>query len=325
MEERIIDDEYGRGIRLKKTKDGYVDVTDELAEETPETEEAEYEEEVAFEFPMMDTDEDDEDLVGLSPEEAMALRQQKLEAVARRKEEYERTCKEGEDLLASGSFHAAELKYEKALSLDEEATEASVGYWRAKTSDFAEPDVLIKEYVEAGIESLEYDLGYAAADSIKRKYHSVFEKRRAELEAEEKPLEESVEAKQEKRRGYLKDRVKNAGLVFGVSAVPMLVSLILTIVFGLKNFSTPDSRYIIPTAICGGVFAVFLIVFLVLTNRFINACRMYRVNERLSSTEEGQRLQEIREYKELYERLLEIPEENVEETAEEAEAERTEE
>ena len=25
MEERIIDDEYGRGIRLKKTKDGYVD------------------------------------------------------------------------------------------------------------------------------------------------------------------------------------------------------------------------------------------------------------------------------------------------------------
>ena len=34
MEERIIDDEYGRGVRLKKTKDGYVDVTDELAENT---------------------------------------------------------------------------------------------------------------------------------------------------------------------------------------------------------------------------------------------------------------------------------------------------
>ena len=32
MEERMIDDEYGRGVRLKKTKDGYVDVTDELAE-----------------------------------------------------------------------------------------------------------------------------------------------------------------------------------------------------------------------------------------------------------------------------------------------------
>ena len=32
MEERIIDDEYGRGVRLKKTKDGYVDVTDELTD-----------------------------------------------------------------------------------------------------------------------------------------------------------------------------------------------------------------------------------------------------------------------------------------------------
>ena len=33
MEERIIKDEYGRGIRLKKTENGFVDVTDELAED----------------------------------------------------------------------------------------------------------------------------------------------------------------------------------------------------------------------------------------------------------------------------------------------------
>ena len=40
MEERIIDDEYGRGVRLKKTKDGFVDVTDELADgENAEVEE----------------------------------------------------------------------------------------------------------------------------------------------------------------------------------------------------------------------------------------------------------------------------------------------
>ena len=72
MEERIIDDEYGRGIRLKKTKEGYVDVTDELAEGGEEYEDAE---EVAFEFPVLDTDEDDEDLVGLSPEEAARVRE----------------------------------------------------------------------------------------------------------------------------------------------------------------------------------------------------------------------------------------------------------
>ena len=74
MEERIIDDEYGRGIRLKKTKDGFVDVTDELAENGEYEEDGE---EIAFEFPVLETDEDDEDLVGLSPEEAAALRKRK--------------------------------------------------------------------------------------------------------------------------------------------------------------------------------------------------------------------------------------------------------
>ena len=59
MEERIIDDEYGRGIRLKKTADGYVDATDELVEEENDEQETD---EVAFEFPVFG-DEDDEDLV----------------------------------------------------------------------------------------------------------------------------------------------------------------------------------------------------------------------------------------------------------------------
>ena len=166
MEERIIDDEYARGIRLKKTKDGYIDATDELAEkerraaeeleadELNATAEEENEaageteetlvldgldesleetagEEVTFEFP--DLEEDDEDLVNLTPEEAIALRKQKEAEEAERKATYKRLCEEGEELLVSGSFKAAELKFEKALGYDEEAVEAAVGYWRKKS------------------------------------------------------------------------------------------------------------------------------------------------------------------------------------------------
>ena len=58
MEERIIDDEYGRGIRLRKTADGYMDVTDELAEKGEETEEANYDE-ISFEFPELDEDDEE--------------------------------------------------------------------------------------------------------------------------------------------------------------------------------------------------------------------------------------------------------------------------
>lgn len=195
MEERIIDDEYARGIRLKKTKDGYVDVTDELSEEAketpPETEEdsvlegeltesledpeAEPEEEVSFEFPELE--EDDEDLVNLTPEEAIALRKKKEAEEAARRAEYKRLCEEGEELLLSGSFKAAELKFEKALPLDEEAADAAVGYWRARTSDFSEPDILAEEYAETGYESLENDLGDGAVEKLKANYRGIFEKR----------------------------------------------------------------------------------------------------------------------------------------------------
>ncbi len=192
MEERIIDDEYARGIRLKKTKDGYVDVTDELSEEAketpPETEEdsvlegeltesledpeAEPEEEVSFEFPELE--EDDEDLVNLTPEEAIALRKKKEAEEAARRAEYKRLCEEGEELLLSGSFKAAELKFEKALPLDEEAADAAVGYWRARTSDFSEPDILAEEYAETGYESLENDLGDGAVEKLKANYRGIF-------------------------------------------------------------------------------------------------------------------------------------------------------
>ena len=88
MEERIIDDEYGRGVRLKKTKDGYVDVTDELTDgENPEMEDGE---EIAFEFPNLDgygEEQDDEDLVDLSPEEAERVRKEKAEALKGRQKD----------------------------------------------------------------------------------------------------------------------------------------------------------------------------------------------------------------------------------------------
>ena len=304
MEERIIDDEYGRGIRLKKTEDGYVDVTDELAEDT-ETEETDGEE-MAFEFPMLDTDEDDEDLVGLSPEEAMKLRAQKAEAAKLRREEYEAVCAQGEKFLEEGSFHAAEIEYEKALALDITAKEASVGYWRAKTENFAKPDVLVGEYADASIESLEYDLGVEAVDQIKKDYKEQLQKRYDELAEEEKPLAESVALAQERRREILSSRVKKRSIVFTAIFVPMLVALVFGIVCALKIFTPDGDKYVTLTAICGGIFFVFFLAFIVVTNKLINAFRMKAKNERLGETDDGARLVEIRDYMTIYACLLDI-------------------
>ncbi len=303
MEERIIDDEYGRGVRMKKTNDGYVDVTDELAQDN-DLQNDDVADEVAFEFPVLDTDEDDEDLVGLSPAEALALRKKKEEEEAARFAEYQRLCAEGDALLETGSFHAAELKFEKALALDKEAVDASVGYWRAKTNDFANPDVLVGEYAEASIESLEFDLGYKATDIIREKYRATFEKRFKELTEEEKPLAEEVETKQARRRQILKKRIKKSAIFAAVAALPTIVLLILTIVVGLKNFEVRGSEYVLPTIALGVGFFITFVAFLLLANKFINDMRMRKANDDLSATDAGAKLVQIRDYKEIYARLL---------------------
>ncbi len=306
MEERIIDDEYGRGIRLKKTEEGYVDVTDELAEEGKEEETAFEGEEMAFEFPVLDTDEDDEDLVGLSPEEAMKLRKQKAEAAKLRRAEYEEVCAEGDKLLADGDFQAAEAAFERALVLDITATEASVGYWKAKTENFANPDVLVGEYADASIESLEYDLGVEAVEQIKKEYKTELQKRYDELAEEEKPLAETVLSAQERRRGILSKRVTKRGIFFMAVLVPMLVAAVFSAICALRIFTPNGDKYVTLTAVCGGIFFLFFLAFIVATNKLINAFRMRAKNEDLEKTEDGARLVEIRDYMTIYKCLLDI-------------------
>lgn len=306
MEERIIDDEYGRGIRLKKTAEGYIDVTDELSEDDVEnvggTEEGE---EISFAFPVLgQNDEDDEDMVGLSPEEALALRKKKEEEALALKQEYEQLCQEGIELLETQSYKAAELKFEKALQKDKIATDASVGYWRAKTADFTDPDMLIEEYLEVGFENLEYDLGYEAVEIIKKEYRPSFEQRVADLTEQETPLAAEIGEKQENRRVILKERIKKSLTQFIVTALPMLITLILTILFATKIRSTPDGRFIWYTVGAGIAFIVAFCIFGTFANKLINDLRINRENENLASTVEGELLLEIREYKQLYQRFL---------------------
>jgi tetratricopeptide (TPR) repeat protein len=301
MEERIIDDEYGRGIRLKKTEDGFVDVTDELAARKA-GEEEQTADEVSFEFPVLE--EDDEDLATLTPEEAIALRKKKAEEAAKRKADYEKACQEGNNLLDNGEFLKAEQAFEKALQLDEVAHDASVGYWRAKTENFANPDALISEYANEGLESLEYDLGVDAADEIRTEYKEVFRARLAKLQEEEKPLAKIVEDKQKSRRELLSVRLRNSIILFAVVLLPTLTCMILTAVFGFKIPTTREDTYILPTIILGAVSFVLFLVLLFFTNKLLNAVRIYGKNERLQSSEEGKRLVIIRAYAKLYQKLL---------------------
>ena len=124
-----------------------------------------------------------------------------------------------------------------------------------------------------------------------------------------------MEEKQSARRVVLKARVKRSTIEFLTVLIPTAVFLVLTIVFGLSNFTTRENTFILPTILCGVGFLIFFIAFIVFTNKWINDLRMRAANEKLAATEDGARLVELREYKDLYLALLEGAEnEEVDET-----------
>lgn len=295
MEERIIKDEYGRGIRLKKTGDGFVDVTDELAEdkdvaqegETVETEE----EEVVFEFPEIT--EDDEELAALMPEQAEELKKKREEEKRKKQEEYDALVVQGEELLASGEFAQAEDAFEKAIPLVFEHTQAAVGFWKAKTENFRYPDKLPEYYVEFeddGYQELVYDAGQEAVDILKKEYRPVFEQRIQELKEEKKPMERSVLDGQDERREILEGRKKKNLIFFLATCIPSLILLVAGIVCLTKISTRPDQLFLFVALGLFGVFAIVFSVFIGAANKLINTNRIIRENEDLSSTEDGEKL-----------------------------------
>ena len=93
---------------------------------------------------------------------------------------------------------------------------------------------------------------------------------------------------------------------FALLLIPIWVILITRII--LKKYGD-SAKELISSVVCvfsafAVAFVVFFIVFGVMSNKLINVMRINRANEKLSSTEEGKKLIKVREYKELYERLL---------------------
>ena len=139
---------------------------------------------------------------------------------------------------------------------------------------------------------------------MKKEHKAAFQKRVKELSEEEAPLAQTVAEKQENRRVVLKERVKRSTIGFLAALVPAAAMLVLTIVFGLSNFTTRDDTFVLPTILSGAGFFIAFIAFIVLANKWINVLRMRAANEKLGSTADGAHLVEIREYKDLYLALL---------------------
>ena len=278
MEERIIDKDDPRKIRIKHTAEGD-DVVDPLAlgaeEEDLSDEEADY----IVELPEDAEEGYDEDLVGLTPSQLKARLEEK-----KRAERCGQLLAEAQTKLENSDFDNALYAISLIEEIDKECGRAYFLKFKALSSaftDFSRSDDL-----------------KAAADCV-NKFCTLEE--RAELlslcaplkikleDDEEKAAALHVENEQKKRerREVFAAQSKRALLWFSVTAFPFALFLVLAAAFGSVLFAYRDGRNVILTIVFAAAAVVFFVATLITGHRLWEARRKLALNEKNSSTKLG--------------------------------------
>lgn len=281
MEERIVDKDDERLIRIRRTKDGG-DAEDALADEGEE----EQTEDVVFEIP---DEEFDEDLVGLTPSQLQRELERRKKAEEAEKAEYEKLVSAADALAAEEKYAEAEPLYAQAACYSFADERTVTGLWTARTKNFTDfAPFYVAEYAEALSEADDKSKAF-----VREKAASLKEER-ARLAEEERALAPSVlEKQEERRRAFAENKkyyfVRALALVGG-----MLLCMIACAVSANYIVRTQSIAPVVCTAGFGGVSFILFVSALVFLRKWSLAQRLCRINEALSSTEDGAKLETLR-------------------------------
>ncbi|MBD5636462.1 MAG: hypothetical protein HDP28_01390 [Clostridia bacterium] len=296
MEERLIDKDDERLIRLKKKADE-VDAEDATL---PEGEEPPAEEEVLVTLPE-DEEEYDEDLVGLTPSELAREKARRQRAEEEARAECANLASLAEEELAGGAFDKAEAFFAQAASYGFEEERVAKGLWTARTKNFTTTEPFYNE---------EYAVEFSYCDDeskkfVREKVEKTLLKEREEIEKEEKELAPEVLAKQEERRQAFADNRKYYAVRLLAFLAVLALFAIATIVSSSYIVRTLSSVPVILTGVFGGLTLIAFVIALVFFLKFMGANKLCRRNEQLSSTEDGARLESLRNKLDCLKRILE--------------------
>lgn len=276
MEERIMDEDELRGI--KRRREG--DEGDETETDEPlyEISDESYPEDEAY----------DEDLVGLTPTQL----QEELERRERQRQEaHEKSMAlraQGEEASKNEDYESAVRLFEKALDVEyDEETETLL--WWARTEGLKSSDALFDVDIAEKFSAA----GAMSKKLVRDAFGEELANARAALSEEAEPLRVLVRAGQEKRRApFIANR--NYYLIrFLVSAVLMVlfaVGIGVSASYLLRTQSNLPTVLIIVFGVLTAFSAAFFIYF---SRKLLVAVRLCNANETLSSTEEGERLEEL--------------------------------
>ena len=297
MEERLVDKEDERLIRIKKKAEG-TDAEDALAEEGEEIEE-----EVLVSLPEEDAEDEeyDEDLVGLTATELKRelQRRKKLEDEARI--EYDKLVASAEEELQRGDCDKAATLLEQAACYPFADEKLGERLWTARTKNFTDtaPFYQMKYAEEFSAESDQ------TKRLVREQAGAALRKERAELEKEEAELAPQVLEKQATRRQAFAQNRKYYCLRLIVFAGLMVLFAIAAGISAAYIVRTLSNLPIIFTGIFGGLTLISFIVALVFFMKYSGANKLCRLNDKLSSTQEGARLVELRNRLECLKLILE--------------------
>lgn len=287
MEERIIDDP--RKIKVKRNAAGGVeDATDALAADGGQ----EDGEELVLDVPEEELMEGlDEDLIGLAPSQLEAELERRRKEAEEAEKERDRILAAAEDLFAKGRYEKAEPLFAQALAIDPTCTRAQNALWLCRSGNFTSTEGLLnetcaREFAEADDDTRAFVLG-ALGERMKTE--------KAALEGEAVPLRARVRAGQEKRREAFKNNRDYYRVRFFAVIGAMLFLLIAAGISSAFIARTPGYLpvvFVIAFAACA---VVLLPLALYLARKLFVAQKYCLDNEKLSSTEEGEKLEEIEE------------------------------
>ena len=285
MEERTIDNEELRKVRLTRTG-GVTDVVDDtLPEETAENAAADEENYVL----ESDGETLDDALVGLTPAQYRAEIERRERAAREAHAACEKLCDEGESRLAAQEWEAAEERFGEAFRTEPQNARAQTGLWSALTRGYTSGEVFATGTGAAVLE--ETDM--ALRDRLREQFGSQLRAERAALSEEAAPLRAAVEAGQAERRGPFLANRNYYLLRLGVCIAVTLACIAGVLIAASFLLRVQNALPIVFTGVFGLFTLASLAAVAVFARRTLVAFRLCRENERLSSTEEGERLMQI--------------------------------
>ncbi len=281
MDERTIEDEYGRTIIIKKRMG-------EDSEETGEELDAEGEEMEEVLFDYEDVDAEDEDIADLSHDEAKELlrkKEEKAAQVAQMIEELRASAAQKEE---NGDISGALEDYKKILEYNAADVTSNVKVAVASSEYFTKVSELsvIKELYADGVEKCGDEFKSAVKELCEEKILPV----REELNAKIKEIEVDFLKQQSVRReAFKKDydlRKKN----FLISIVPLVLFVLAAIICAVNIITVEGFIFLVLTCVFGALSLAAIVSTLVLTRKFLTARRRVKENEKLTSTKDGRRI-----------------------------------